>query len=67
MLSNFHSIAYPGLSMARQPLMLMLLALYWYSSTCLPLNLSTAKYNPFFSTTSIEDQTQQDNQNLDIE
>ena len=59
---------YPCLPMAQQPLMRMRPWLcVLYVSTYITLNLSTAKYNPFFSPTSIEDQTQQDNQNLDIE
>ena len=54
--------------MAKQPLMRMRPWLcVLYASTHTTLNMSTPKYNPFFSPTSIEDQTQQENQNLDIE
>ena len=54
--------------MAKQPLMRMRPWLcVLYVSTYTTLNMSTPKYNPFFSPTSIEDQTQQENQNLDIE
>ena len=57
-----------GAASGKQPLMRMRPWLcVLYVSMYITLNLSTAKYNPFFSPTSIEDQTQQENQNLDIE